>query len=249
MLMNTIVAILVTLVLTLQTQAQEQHHPHWSYKGDTGPDHWSELSPEFAACKTGREQSPIDISNPVTSQLPALRFEYKPVPLRVVDNGHTIQVTYSPGSWLTVGDKRFQLLQFHFHRPSEERINGKQHEMVVHLVHTDDSGNKAVVAVLLDQGKTNSLLHTVFQNVPPVKGREDSLRLMINAKDLLPANLSYYTFRGSLTTPPCTEGVTWLILQTSNSLASDDLARFAALYPNNSRQVQPLNDRKVFAGR
>ena len=240
-------AILALLVAATLAQAQEYSSLHWSYEGESGPAHWGDLSSEFAECKSGHQQSPIDIRKTVASDLPAIKFDYQPSQLKIIDNGHTVQVNYAPGSWITVGEKRYQLLQFHFHHPSEEEIDGKSHDMVAHLVHSDDDGNKAVVAVLLSRGESNALLKTVFAHIPATKGKEEAAEVTINASDLLPKNTAYYTFPGSLTTPPCSEGVTWLVLKTAKTLSKEELESFARLYPHNARPVQPLNDRKVLA--
>lgn len=146
----------LTLLATASASAQEHKSGHWSYDGNEGPSRWGDLSPEFAACKTGHHQSPIDIRNPQKADLPPIRFDYKPSPLDIIDNGHTIMINYAPGSFIVVGDKKYALKQFHFHRPSEEKINGKAYDMVVHLVHADEGGNLAVVAVLLQRGNNTS---------------------------------------------------------------------------------------------
>jgi carbonic anhydrase len=133
--------------------AQEHKSGHWGYEGEDGPSHWGDLNPDYALCKNGHHQSPIDIRNPQEADLPAIRFDYKDSPLDIVDNGHTIMINYGTGSSIRVGGKQYTLKQFHFHRPYEERINGKSYDMVVHLVHADQEGNLAVVAVLLERGE------------------------------------------------------------------------------------------------
>src|SRR5262249_46845351 len=138
--------------------AQGHAGPHWTYGGSSGPDHWAELDKAFSACKLGHHQSPIDIRAPKPADLPSIQFAYQRARLHIVNNGHTIQVNYAPGSFITVGDKRYQLTQFHFHHPSEERINGKGFEMVAHLVHAAPDGSLAVVAVLLDAGAANPVI-------------------------------------------------------------------------------------------
>jgi carbonic anhydrase len=145
---------------------------HWSYEGHAGPAAWASLSPEFGTCKLGGLQSPIDIRSAKVANLPAIKFDYKPAPLKIIDNGHTIQVNYAPGSSIDVGGARYELVQFHFHRPSEEKINGKAHAMVVHLVHRDAAGKLAVVAVLLDKGGASELIDTLWKNIPKEKERE-----------------------------------------------------------------------------
>ena len=229
--------------------ADEEHH--WSYQGATGPAKWATLEHEYETCGVGKAQSPIDIQDAVAkkSALPAITFDYKPSPLKIIDNGHTIQVNYAPGSSITVEGKQYELVQFHFHKPSEERINGRPYDMVAHLVHRDRDGNLAVVAVLLKIGGANRLVQKLWDNLPRKKGEENEAKgVEANAADLLPADKSaYYTFTGSLTTPPCSEGVTWFVLKTPMFISEDELVRFGHLYPMNARPTQPLNGREIRA--
>jgi len=233
--------------LLVSTASQEQHPQHiWDYGDALGPNHWGDLKPEFAPCKTGHHQSPIDIRNPQKAHLPLLQFDYKPSPLHIIDNGHTIMINYAPGSSILVGEKKYALKQFHFHRPSEEKINGKDYEMVVHLVHADEEGKLAVVAVLLQQGEDNPLVHELWNNLPKEKDKEESLNsVQIDAAGLLPADRGYYTFPGSLTTPPCSENVTWFVLKHPVTVSAAEIEQFAKLYRNNARPTQPLYDRVV----
>jgi carbonic anhydrase len=236
------------LVLSLASgpYAQEHKHAHWSYDGEEGPSHWGDLSPDYAACKTGHHQSPIDIRNARKGDLPAIQFDYKESPLRIVDNGHTIMINYTAGSSIRVGDKQYALKQFHFHRPSEETINGKSYDMVVHLVHADQEGNLAVVAVLLEQGEDNPLVRELWNDLPKTKEKEVLLDTVhISAADLLPADRGYYTFAGSLTTPPCSENVTWFVLKHPVTVTSGEIERFSNLYRHDARPTQPLYDRVV----
>jgi carbonic anhydrase len=219
---------------------------HWDYGKEHGPEHWAEMDPKFAACKTGRRQSPIDIQKADTGDLPPIQFDYRPSPLRIVDNGHTVMVTYAPGSSIRVGDHTYTLQQFHFHRPSEERVHGQRHAMSLHLVHADAAGQLAVVGVLLDSGRENPLLRELWNDLPREKEKEERREdVTINAADLLPAGRGYYTFEGSLTTPPCSENVTWFVLKEPVSVSAEEIARFEKLYRNDARPVQPLNDRVV----
>jgi carbonic anhydrase len=226
-----------------------QSHPTehtWGYSGEIGPNHWGDLKPEFAVCKAGHTQSPIDIVKPRKADLPAIEFNYKVSPLRIIDNGHTIQINYAPGSFIRVGGKQYELKQFHFHRPSEEKINGESFEMVAHLVHADPNGSLAVVAVLLNQGKDNALVHELWNNLPKEKEKEEAPeKVQIDATQLLPADRGYYTFPGSLTTPPCSENVTWFVLKQPGTLSSEEITRFSSLYSINARPVQPLYSRTV----
>ena len=235
-------ALICGSLLLANSAAQE----HWDYGTAHGPEHWGDLKPEYALCKNGHHQSPIDIRNPKKADLPPIQFDYKPSPLHIIDNGHTIMVNYGSGSFISVGGKKYALRQFHFHRPSEERINGKGFEMVVHLVHADDEGNLAVVAALLQRGKDNALVHELWNDLPKEKEKEELLdNVHINAGGLLPADRGYYTFPGSLTTPPCSENVTWFVLKHPVTLSSSEIEQFSKLYRHDARPTQPLYDRVV----
>jgi carbonic anhydrase len=229
-----------------------EEHGHWSYSGPTGPEKWSTLEHDFASCAFGKTQSPIDIRDADVrkADLPAIAFAYKRSPLRIIDNGHTIQVSYKPGSFMTVGGRSYELVQFHFHEPSEEKINERGYDMVAHLVHRDSEGKLAVVAVLLTDGEANPLVDTLWSHLPTQKNKETIVDSeTIDVTELLPDNHAYYTFAGSLTTPPCTEGVTWFVLQQPASVSAMQVARFGAVYPMNARPVQPLNGRTIQATR
>ena len=228
------------------SRAQESHAPHWSYEGKENPTHWGSLDPAFGACKMGHHQSPINISHPKLADLPELKFDYKAVPLSIIDNGHTIMINYAPGSILTIGNKTYALQQFHFHHPSEEHINGKGFDMVGHLVHTDTDGHVAVVAILFKVGAPNPLLETLWKNIPSEKNKTVEIPgVSVNVGELVPSQHGYYTYSGSLTTPPCTEGVTWYILKSASSLSEGQLATITKLYPHDNRPTQKLNDREV----
>jgi len=228
--------------------AQEPKSPahEWSYEGAEGPAHWGDLKSDYETCKLGKRQSPIDIRNATKSELPAIRFDYQPSPLRIINNGHTIQINYAPGSYIVVGEKRYELRQFHFHHPSEERINGQPYDMVVHLVHADKEGHLAVVAVLLKEGTANAAVQKLWDNFPRAADKEESIPdVEVNAAALLPPTLGYYTFEGSLTTPPCSESVTWYVLKTPVEASAGEVETFSKLYPHNARPVQPLNGRAI----
>ena len=236
----------LTLLSTALAYAQGHKSGHWSYEGDDGPSRWGDLNPDFAPCKNGHRQSPIDIRNPHKADLPPIRFDYKPSPLHIIDNGHTIMINYASGSSIRVLDKQYALKQFHFHRPSEETINGKPYEMVVHLVHADQEGELAVVAILLESGKDNPLIKEIWNELPKEKEKEEQLdNITIDVANLLPADLGYYTFSGSLTTPPCSENVTWFVLKHPVTVTGDEIERFAKLYRHDARPTQPLYDRVV----
>ena len=241
-------AIIFYAVVLAAAGAAQEHHPEhtWDYGETKGPSHWGDLQPEFAPCMNGHRQSPIDIRNPQKADLPPIQFDYKPSPLHIVDNGHTVMINYGPGSFITVGGNRYALKQFHFHRPSEETINGKGYEMVVHLVHADHEGNVAVVAVLLQKGEDNLLVHELWTDLPKEKEREEDLEgVQIDVAGLLPVDRGYYTYSGSLTTPPCSENVTWFVLKRPVTVSAAEIQRFSKLYRHDTRPTQPLYGRIV----
>lgn len=230
------------------TQAQAEG-AHWAYGGHGGPAHWAELDHGFATCKLGKVQSPIDIRGAKAADLPAIEFHYMPSPMKVIDNGHTIQVNVAPGSSIDVGGAHYELVQFHFHKPSEEKIQGRAHAMVAHLVHKSAEGKLAVVAVLLDKGGANSTIDAIWKNLPKQKEQERAIDATVDAAALLPANKGYYTFQGSLTTPPCSEEVRWFVLKTPTKISQSEITAFGKLYPMNARPTQPLNGRAIEATR
>ncbi|RZI84910.1 MAG: carbonic anhydrase family protein [Rubrivivax sp.] len=224
------------------------HDLHWEYNGATGPQSWGQLKPEFQTCSTGKRQSPIDIRDGIKVQLEPIQFDYRPTPFRVIDNGHTVQVNLEPGNNITVSGRRYELVQFHFHRPSEERINGRQYEMVAHLVHKDTEGRLAVVAVLLDQGKEHPMVQLVWNSLPLEKSLEQASPVMLDMNQMLPEQRQYYTYMGSLTTPPCTEGVLWLVMKQPATLSPYQASVFSRLYANNARPLQSPAGRMIKEG-
>ncbi len=234
-------------------KAQDKHakaagHGHWSYQGDTGPQHWHELNPEFKQCGLGERQSPIDIREGIPVELDPIQFDYKLSAFRVIDNGHTVQVNVEPGNRIVVNGRRYELVQFHFHRPSEERLNGRQFEMVAHLVHKDLEGKLAVVAVLIEEGKGHPIVQQVWNNLPLEKRVEQAGLQGLDLFQLLPEDRRYVTYMGSLTTPPCTEGVLWMVLKKPVSVSAQQISIFSRLYPMNARPVQPQRDRLIKDG-
>lgn len=213
-------------------------HAHWSYEGDTGPEHWGAMSPDNAACSMGQRQSPIDIRNGIKVDQESLTFEYKPSYFRIIDNGHTIQVNYGPGSRLMALGRSYELVQFHFHMPSEERIEGRAFDMVIHLVHKDPEGKLAVVAVMLEEGKHNPFIQTLWNNIPLEKNEEYAPKTAIEASSILPARRDYYSYMGSLTTPPCTEGVLWLVFKQPVEISQEQINVFSRFYAKNARPIQ-----------
>jgi carbonic anhydrase len=222
-----------------------KHAPHWAYGGDGGPQAWSQLKPEFNLCGTGQRQSPIDIRAGLAVELEPVRFDYQPSRFAVVDNGHTVQVNLQPGNAIEVGGKRFELQQFHFHRPSEERIDGKQFEMSLHLVHKDDQGRLAVVALLIDKGARQPALQKVWNNLPLEKNQEAAARAPLELLDFLPEDRRYFTYMGSLTTPPCSEGVQWIVMRQPVTAAPEQIELFSRIYPMNARPLQSAAGRRI----
>lgn len=218
---------------------------HWSYEGPGGPENWGRLNPGFSLCSKGTRQSPIDIRDGIKVDQEPISFGYQPSFVRVIDNGHTIQVNYGSGSTLSVMGRTYELMQFHFHRPSEERVDGRPFDMVAHLVHKDAEGRLAVLAVLLERGKENAFIQSVWNNLPLEKNVEFSSRSALDMNDLLPTRRDYYAYMGSLTTPPCSEGVLWLVLKQPVQLSAEQIGVFGRFYSNNARPVQATAGRII----
>jgi len=218
---------------------------HWSYEGDSGPANWSKINVDWAKCGNGSRQSPIDIRDGMKVELEQISFDYHPSSFNVVDNGHTVQVGVSGGNYLTVQNRMFELQQFHFHRPSEERINGKAFEMVVHLVHRDAEGRLAVLALLLERGAPQATIQTVWNNLPLEKFETMQPSILLDPAEMLPARRDYYTYMGSMTEPPCSEGVLWMVMKQPVQASAAQMALFSRLYPLNARPIQPANGRII----
>lgn len=223
----------------------EGHSAHWGYEGAGGPAQWAAMRPDFATCGSGQRQSPIDLRDGIRVQLDPVQFEYKASGFRVIDTGHTVQVNVDGGNTIEVMGRRYELQQFHFHRPSEERIDGRVFDMSAHLVHKDPEGRLAVVAVLLEGGSAQPLVQTIWNNLPLEKGDEVPARGAIDLNALLPAERGYFTYMGSLTTPPCSEGVLWMVMKQPVSVSPEQIAIFSRLYPMNARPVQSASGRLI----
>jgi carbonic anhydrase len=228
-----------------KTAAPAGENHDWGYSGPAGPQTWGGLKPEFAQCASGQRQSPIDIRGGLAVDLEKVHFDYQPSRFAVIDNGHTVQANVAPGNAIEVGGRRYELVQFHFHRPSEERIDGRQFEMSVHLVHRDAEGRIAVVAVLLDKGPAQPIVQTVWNNLPLERHSEVAARALLNPAELLPTDRRYFTYMGSLTTPPCTEGVLWVVMRTPQTATAEQLDLFGRIYPMNARPVQNAAGRRI----
>lgn len=218
---------------------------HWSYEGAAGPEHWGQLTAEYGAC-SGANQSPVNLSRFIDARLPPLVVDYRAGGYEAVNNGHTVQINFTPGSTITVDGRPFTLKQFHVHAPSENWIDGRSFPMEAHLVHADADGHLAVIAVMFTEGAENAALKAAWSRMPAHEGEAERLALPLAGDALLPADRQYYRFAGSLTTPPCTEGVIWLVMQAPVTASEDQIRQFAKVmhHPNN-RPLQPLNARVV----
>jgi carbonic anhydrase len=240
-----------TLAIAGFAPAHAADTPHWGYEGHGGAAHWAELDPAFKTCRLGKHQSPIDIDSHKVAKAPSappLAIHYASGPVTVVNNGHTVQVNLASPGTIMLGGTEYKLLQFHFHTPSEEKIDGRDYPLVAHLVHKSAQGQLAVIAVLFELGKENATLKPVFDQLPAKEGDSVKLTTDIDPTNLLPADRSHYSFAGSLTTPPCSEEVRWQVLKTPVEFSSAQFASFKKLYTMNARPVQPLNGRKVVIG-
>lgn len=242
----------LTLAVALQVRAEDvhpAHESHWSYAGEGAPEHWGDLKPEYITCKQGASQSPVNINSKIHTKQSNIEFSYDGKAADIVNNGHTIQVNLAPGSTITVNGKSYTLLQFHFHSPSEHTIDGKQAPMVIHMVHRSDDGQLGVIGVMVNVGKENKALAPLWEKMPQTEGEKVTLDdLKLDLMQLLPNNTTYYSYTGSLTTPPCTEGVQWMVMKNRVNVSKAQLAAFTKLFPHNARPVQPLNGRKVTGG-
>jgi carbonic anhydrase len=220
----------------------------WGYDGNIGPANWGDLSKEFAVCKTGQVQAPIDIQTKQASKNNApIKINYKASSGEILNNGHTIQVSLADGGSANLGGTDYKILQFHMHTPAEEKIDGKSFPFNAHMVHKSADGKLAVIGVLFNEGKENIALKEVFANLPATEGKTP-LKASFNASSMLPSSLAYYNYAGSLTTPGCSEGVQFFILKTPVELSGAQLSAFKKIFPMNARPVMPLNGRKITEG-
>lgn len=231
--------------LAVCTLASAEGAAHWTYKGETGAEHWAELSPDFHDC-AGKNQSPVDLSEFIEADLAPVKVFYESGGQEIINNGHTVQVNYKEGSRINLNGRDFALKQFHFHAPSENLITGKSYPMEVHLVHASTGGNLTVIGVMFEEGAENKTLAEAWKQLPQKAGDKNALPSPIAAEGLLPANHDYYYFSGSLTTPPCSEGVRWLVMKNPITASKAQIDAFTAvLHEPNNRPVQRLNARQV----
>lgn len=221
---------------------------HWSYEGHASPEHWGELSNEFKECQTGKNQSPIDITHSLEAHIAPLDVHYSQSPVALLNNGHTIQASFDQkaNNIVDFDNIKVDLQQFHFHAPSENTINGKHAAMEMHLVHKESNGDVVVVAVMFDIGAENPALTELWKKMPQQAEKTAPLTAKIDMNTLLPTDKTYWRFSGSLTTPPCSEGVTWLVMKHPLTMSETQLQQFkAVMHHDNNRPVQPLHGRVV----
>lgn len=221
--------------------------PHWAYDGEEGQSHWSELAPTFAKCAEGRAQSPVDLNTRASAAvgLDNVLFHYHPVTGVEVNNGHTVQVDVGQGDSIELDGARYDLAQFHLHTPSEHRLDGKQYPAELHFVHKDARGQLAVVGVFLDVGAPTAALADVFAAMPTKAGQQKPLAKPLDLASVLPPSAGTLRYEGSLTTPPCSEGVHWVVFREPVTVSEAQLASFKKLYSGNARELQAQNGRMV----
>jgi carbonic anhydrase len=245
---------LAALVFVIATAAVAQtavpDSTPWDYEGKRGTLAWGKLDPAFKACSQGHEQSPIDIRGArLDKNLQPIEFHYMSGPVKLVNTGHTVRADVGPGSYIVANGVRYDLVEFHFHHPGEEAVKGKITDMDIHLVHKSAEGKIAVIAVRLiqERGEPNAVLATLWPHLPAKPGASEEVKEFVSPAGFLPSDQGYWTYMGSLTAPPCTEGVRWFVLEQEISISQDQFRRFAAIYRLNSRPLQDAHGRKILA--
>ncbi|MEU0085629.1 carbonic anhydrase family protein [Streptomyces sp. NPDC006274] len=228
-------------------QGEKKEGAHWGYQGADGPAKWATLAEDFEACEAGRKQSPIDLDDkavpaPVDE---AVTVDYRPATAELVNNGHTVQADVPAGSRIVIDGIAYQLKQFHFHLPSEHTEEGEHTAMELHFVHAAENGKLAVLAVLMDEQSGTSAFADLFKELPTREGATATITRAFDLTAFLPGDRDQYRYEGSLTTPPCTEGVKWTVLKDPVTVAPDEVATYKELFPKSNRPTQPLNDRKL----
>ena len=243
----TLLGFLFSLFISLPVAAKEGA-AHWTYEGEEGPAHWGEISSDFRMCSEGLNQSPINLVADIHAELPLLEFEYYSSTINEINNGHTIQQNIKPGSFLRIPSRNsnFELRQFHFHSPSEHTVDGKFYAMELHFVHADKQGALAVVGVLIEEGKEHPVLKKLWSFMPEHVGETSIKPIGIEETNLLPTTQDYFAYGGSLTTPPCSEGVKWIVLKTPIEASAEQIATFKKRVGQaNNRPLQPRNARYI----
>ena len=228
--------------------AKKSGPAHWTYSGTGGPKNWGKLTSDYTVCGKGHRQSPINVTNAVRIAMAQIVVDYKPTPLAILNNGHTIQVNYAPGSIMRAGNRTYRLLQFHFHAPSEHKVNGQKYDAEVHFVHKADDGALAVLGVLIRTGAENPFVKQIWAQMPSSKGSRSDATVILDPNSFLPQNRTYMRYFGSLTTPPCSEGVNWFLLTTPVEMSRVQIESFRRIVGPNNRPVQKLHERYVLRG-
>ncbi len=224
----------------------EKRKVKWGYGTDNGPEVWGQLSPDYFLCSEGKSQSPINIENASRVKLPEIGFNYRPSSLKILNNGLTIEVQYDEGSWIEIEDTKYMLQQFHFHSPSEHTLAESLFDLEMHLVHKSKEGTIAVIGAMIRKGQNNEAFNPVWLNLPTNAGETRNVPdELINVDDMLPISRFSYRYDGSLTTPPCSEGVKWIVLTTPIEISETQIKVFRSIIHNNNRPVQPINGRKL----
>jgi carbonic anhydrase len=235
-----------TILLSVFAVSNSTNAADWAYSGEHGPSNWGKLQRDYATCDTGKQQSPINVVETKKQKLPPIEFQYRATPLRIVNDGHTVRVRFSNGSKMLIGKDRFTLQQMHFHIPGGDQIQGEEFAMAMHFLHKSSTGGLAAVVVLFREGAEHTALAKLLANMPTHKSSEQLLaKITTDATQFLPVEHSYYSYAGSLTAPPCTEGVTWLVLKQPLTLSAEQLGRLRTFFPLNARPVQPRHARVV----
>ncbi|MGI8463292.1 carbonic anhydrase family protein [Pectobacterium punjabense] len=236
----------IALMLSASFSASAADSVHWGYEGDGDPAHWGKLSPDFSLCETGKNQSPINIRQALNAQHDPLQLAFQSGTQQIINNGHTIQVNVGPGNTLLLDNETFTLQQFHFHAPSENEIDGKQFPLEGHFVYKNADGALTVIALMFQEGAANPQLATAWQQIPSRVDQAEDVQTPIAIQALLPTSLNYYRFSGSLTTPPCSEGIRWLVLENPVTASAEQINQFSSvMHHANNRPIQPLNGRII----
>ncbi|MDN0086186.1 carbonic anhydrase family protein [Yersinia nurmii] len=238
--------LLLAILLSASFSLQADETSTWTYEGQRAPEHWGTLKPEFHLCQDGRNQSPIDIRGELRSNLAPLTMQYFTTALSIVNNGHTVQLNVPSGNKVQLDGETFMLKQLHFHSPSENTIKGKQYPMEAHFLHKNKQGELLVVAVMYELGKENVVLEKVWQQIPKGLNQEEKIKQALDLNGLIPDSKYYYRFSGSLTTPPCSEGVRWLVFKQPLSVSENQITQFkSVIHHDNNRPVQELHGRVI----
>lgn len=220
---------------------------HWKYKGSKGPEFWGELSPDFVSCKVGRNQSPIDINKKITTAPKPLKTFQRFAAADILNNGHTVQANFKPGNIMVVDSVMYQMKQVHFHAPSENKIMGQSFPLEAHFLHVDPKGNLAMLAVMYEEGPENKAIAKLWKQLPKSKLKKAKpLNAKVLAGQLIPRQKQYYRFSGSLTEPPCSEGVVWIVMKSTMTASKSQIDAFKkVMRHDNNRPIQPLNGRII----